>query len=113
MNALVRVQLIWLVFIAAAATAMPDPALGYLTINRFPGLGGGITAFVTIDGASAGRIRWGQSYRDCLTPGEHFISIMVYPNHMILAPAEKRFHVRAGKHYQFTLRWIGDQLVLM
>ena len=97
---------------AASALAIEPFAAGYLTINRFPGLGGGITAFVSIDGASAGRIRWGQSYHNSLAPGDHFISIQVYPNHMVLAPAEKRFTVQSGQNYLLTLRWEGDRLVL-
>ena len=93
--------------------AVENSDAGHITINRFPGLGGGITAFVSIDGVSAGRIRWGQSYRNSLAPGDHFISIMVYPNHMILAPAEKRFRVESGQSYLLTLKWEGDRLVLM
>ena len=95
-----------------SAMAVRDSEAGHLTINRFPGLGGGITAFVSIDGASAGRIRLGESYHNSLAPGDHVLSVMVYPNHMILAPAEKRFHVHAGQSYMFTLRWEGDRLVL-
>ena len=98
---------------AASANSIYDAEAGRVTINRLPNLGGGITAFVTIDGVSAGRIRYGQSYHSSLVPGDHFISIMVYPNHMILSPAEKRFKVQGGQSYMFTLKWQGDRLVLM
>ena len=98
---------------AASVTAIPDAEAGRVTINRLPNLGGGVTAFVTIDGVSAGRIRYGQSYHSSLAPGDHSISIMVYPNHMILFPAEKRFKVQGGQSYMFTLQWQGDRLVLM
>lgn len=94
-------------------TAAPDAGSGHLTINRLPNLGGVLTAFVTIDGLSAARIGWGQSYRGLLAPGDHFISIMVYPKHMILAPAEKRISVQSGQRYLLTLKWSGDRLVLM
>ena len=99
----------------AVASEIPlrEAAVGHLTINRLPNLGGGVTAFVSIDGVSAGRMRFGQSYHGLLVPGDHFISIMVYPNHMILSPAEKRFSVQGGQSYMFTLKWNGDRLVLM
>ncbi len=93
--------------------AARDREAGYLTINRFPALGGGITAFISIDGVSAGRMRWGQAYHASLAPGDHFISIMVYPNHMIPAPAQKRLNVQSGQSYMLTLKWSGDNLVLM
>jgi hypothetical protein len=78
---------------------------GHLTINRLPNLGGALTAFISIDGVSSARIGWGQSYHGSLAPGDHFISIMVYPNHMILAPAEKRVSVQSGQSYMLTLKW--------
>ena len=62
---------------------------------------------------SAGRIRWGQSYPSSVAPGDHFISIMVYLNHRVLTPAEKRVSVQRGQSYMFTSRWNGDRLVLM
>ena len=98
---------------AAPETPLREAEVGHLTINRLPNLGGVLTAVVTIDGESAARIRWGQSYYGSLAPGDHFISIMVYPNHMILAPAEKRINVQSGQRYILTLRWNGDRLVLM
>jgi hypothetical protein len=93
--------------------AADDAAMGHLTINRLPNLGGNIGAFVIIDNVPMSRIGWGQSYQSSLAPGDHLISITVYPNHLFQGPAEKRLSVQSGQRYMFTLRWNGDRLVLM
>lgn len=98
---------------AASVNSVHESGVGHLTINRLPNLGGGIGAFISIDGVSVARIGWGESYHGSLAPGDHVISITVQPNFLFRAPAEKRLNVRAGENYIFTLRWKGDRLNLM
>ena len=98
--------------LVASADAANDAEMGQLTINRLPSLGGNIGAFILIDGVSVSRIGWGQSYQSLLAPGEHLISITVYPNHLFQGPAEKRVSVQSGQRYMLTLQWNGDHLIL-
>ena len=99
------------------AFAAPKPVVrnqgeGHLIINRLPNLGGGIGAFISIDGATVGRIGWGQSYSQGLPAGAHFVSITVEPNFLFRGPAEQRLTVESGRNYLLTLKWKGDRLIL-
>jgi hypothetical protein len=115
-----RGLLCYLLFVAVAligkgnvsAASSPGAAPGYLTINRLPTVGGGVGAFISIDGVFIARIGWGQSYRGAIAPGEHLISITRHPYYMIRTPAEKRLRVETGQSYVLTLKWGADRLIL-
>ena len=98
---------------AASVTASHDTSAGYLTIKRLPNVGGGITAYISIDGMSLARLGWGQSYNGSLPPGDHLLSITWYPNFLFPGPSKQRLSIESGQSYKLTLKWKGDRLVLM
>ncbi len=98
---------------SARAASIHDVAPGYLTINRLPTVGGGVGAFISIDGVFVARIGWGESYHGAISPGDHLISVTRHPYYMIRTPAERRIHVESRQSYVLTLKWKGDRLVLM
>ena len=93
-----------------AAPARPNP--GRLIIYRAPNLGTGLFLDVNIDGANAGTITMGRTYRGSLSPGKHEISVIVRPNQLFLSPTKKSLMVEGGKTYVFTAMWQGQNLVL-
>jgi hypothetical protein len=106
------VQVVFFSFGLAFAAPNQSAAPGYLTINRLPTVGGGVGAFISIDGLFVARIGWGQSYRGPIAPGDHLISITRHPYNMNPAPAEKRIRVESGQSYMLTLKWGGAGLIL-
>ena len=97
----------------ARAASIRDAAPAYLTINRLPTVGGGVGAFISIDGVFIARIGWGESYHGAILPGDHLISVTRHPYYMIRTPAERRIHVESGQSYILTLKWKAGSLVLM
>jgi hypothetical protein len=97
---------------SACAASSNDVTPGYLTINRLPTVGGGVGAFISIDGVFVARIGWGESYHGAILPGDHLLSVTRHPYYMIRTPAERRIHVESGHSYVLTLKWKADRLVL-
>lgn len=95
---------------AGAATAAPNQDGGRLIIHRAANLGQGL--LVSIDGVKNPPVREGETYTGTLAPGQHVVSVILYPNRLNLPPTVKTLTIEKGKTYAFTAIWQGDTLVL-
>ena len=94
----------------SAATAAANQDGGALIIYRAANLGQGL--LVSIDGVTKSPVREGETYNGMLAPGQHVVSVILYPNRLNLPPTVKTLTVEKGKTYRFTAIWKGDTLVL-
>jgi hypothetical protein len=99
---------------ATASVAAPATQGGaQLVIRRAANMGTGLFLDVTIDGARAGTLARGETYRGSLSPGQHVVSVILRPNQLNLTPTKKTLNVVKGQTYQFTAMWQGQTVVLL
>jgi hypothetical protein len=85
---------------------------GRLVIRRYPALGRNLIVTLTIDGAPARGIAYGQTYETFLRPGRHVLSVVPAPRARFNNPWKTTLDVRVGRTYYFTAKVQGGVLVL-
>jgi hypothetical protein len=85
---------------------------GRLVIRRYPLLGRNVIVTLTIDGAPARGIAYGQAYDVFLRPGRHVLSVVPAPRPRFNTPWSTTLNVRVGHTYFFTAESGTGQLVL-
>lgn len=113
-------KLLLSVLVVAALTRLflPNSALsasaessGQLTIKRSAHFGANLFLDVWIDGKKVQRLGRGHSYTGSLSPGRHEIRAVV-SSRLGGNTATANLMVEAGKSYQLTATWDGQQLAL-
>ena len=99
---------------AGTATAAPAAQGGaQLVIRRAPNMGTNLFLDVSIDGAHAGVLAEGETFRRSLSPGNHVVSVLLRPNQLNLSPTKKTLTVTKGQTYTLTAMWKGETVVLL
>jgi hypothetical protein len=96
----------------ASAAAPTGQNAAQLIIRRSPNMGTGLFLDVSIDGANAGTLSMGQTYRGSLSPGQHVVSVLLRPNQLNLPPTKKTLTAVKGQTYDMTAMWQGETVVL-
>jgi hypothetical protein len=104
-----------LVIAALAFLLFPNPAsaadYGQLTVKRSANFGANLGVDVWVDRKRVRRLHYGQTYTSSLPPGIHEVRASLTARRESNTPVT-RLTVESGKHYQLTVGWHGQNLVL-
>ena len=100
---------------ALACVLVPSPASaaesGHLTVKRSAKFGAKTVLDVFVDGKRVRHLVRGENYATSLPVGTHEVKVRA-SMHKVMSDATKQVTVEAGKAYQLTASWEGEQLVL-
>jgi hypothetical protein len=100
---------------ALACLLVPSPAFaadsGHLTIKRSAKFGAKTVLDVFVDEKRVRHLVRGETYTTSLPVGTHEVKIQASMGKAV-SEATKQITVEAGKAYQLTASWEGEQLVL-